>query len=110
MEKIGKVLKYLESNKNSFIDEMMVNVAEMRDSVIFQEMGKACINIGVYVDEKRLKKWVEMCTELENVPPHIRIHLGMQAETERLNARIKQLEVENEVLLDQITKIKELVG
>ena len=56
MEKIGKVLKYLESNKNSFIDEMMVNVAEMRDSVIFQEMGKACINIGVYVDEKRLKK------------------------------------------------------
>jgi hypothetical protein len=106
MKEIGKIIEYLESNKNSFIDEMMVQVAEMRDSVIFQEMGKACINIGVYVDEKRLKKWIEMCVELEHIPPHIRIHLGIQAETARLNARIEQLEIENAELKETIANLQ----
>ena len=81
-----KVLDYLYSNDNSFVDKMMIQIAEMRDSYILGEINKACINIGVYVDEKRLKKWLEMCASLENIDTEVAVDLALRSKLQRLEA------------------------
>lgn len=109
MSKLDIVLDYLEKKDNHFIDKAMVQVVQMRDDYIFQEIGKVSFKIGVHVDEERLKSWFKMCEELENIPPHIRINLGISAENERLRNSIKKLERENQILKDQLEHIKEVL-
>ena len=110
---MNKVLDYLYGNDNSFIDEMMIQVAEMKENYIIGEISKACINIGVYVDEKRLKKWLDMCASLENINTEVAVDLALRSKLQRLetenlklNHKINDLQFE----LDERKQIMERRG
>ena len=85
---MNKVLDYLYENDNSFIDEKMIQVVQARDNFIMSEVNKAIVNmnIGVYVDEKRLKKWLEMCASLESINTEVAVDLALRSKLQRLEA------------------------
>lgn len=108
-ESYDKVVDYLSSldNHNKFMDEMMVNIISERDSFIINEIGKACISIGVHVDEKRLKRWIEMCTELDNIPIGLQQDLAFKNRFNILENENRNLYHENRLLKHKLKKLED---
>lgn len=102
-DEIKIVEKYLSYNHNNFIDELMVQVSTAYDAIL-KEMNKACIKIGVYVDEERLRNWIKMCNALENIPIEISTDIALINKLERLQNRVKKLEYENNELKARLDK------
>ena len=115
MNDFEKVYDYLKKNDDSFIDKMMIQVVQTRDDFIISEVNKAVMNmnVGVYVDEKRLKKWLEMCASLENINTEVAVDLALRSKLQRLetenlklNHKINDLQFE----LDERKQIMERRG
>ena len=108
MSKIDKVIDYLYETDGDFIDKAMIQIAEHRDNMIIQEMNRVCakINIGVYVDEVKLKKWVQMCAELEQLSYEAQKDLAIKAEIIGLKSKISKLEWENLQLKETIDSLR----
>ena len=108
MSKIDKVINYLYETDGDFIDKAMIQLAEQRNNMIIQEMNIVCasINIGVYVDEVKLKKWVQMCAELEQLSAEVQRDLAIKAEIMGLKSKISKLEWENLQLKETISNLK----
>ena len=108
MSKIDKVIDYLYETDGDFIDKAMIHIVEQRDNMIIQEMNKVCakINIGVYVDEVKLKKWIEMCAELEQLPIREQCDIAIKAEIIHLERQISKLKCENSYLKDKISELE----
>lgn len=96
-DEIKIVEGYLNYNHNSFIDNLIVQVSTAND-VIFKEISKSCIKIGVDVDEERLRNWIKMCSALENIPIEISTDIALESKFKRLQDRVKKLEYENKEL------------
>lgn len=108
MSKIDKVIDYLYKTGGDFIDKAMIHITEQRDNMIIQEMNKVCasINVGVYVDEVKLKKWVQMCAELEQLSAEAQRDLAIKAEIIGLKSKISKLEWENLQLKETIANLQ----
>lgn len=107
MEKdLDNVLDFIEETNHRFIDDMMIQVFEMRDNYIIQELGKVCMRIGVYVDEERLKKWLKMCASLENIPDELAKDIAITNSLQRLRNRVRYLEEENHNLTQELIRLK----
>lgn len=108
MSRIDKVIDYLYETDGDFIDKAMIHISEQRDNMIIQEMNKVCakINIGVYVDEVKLKKWIQMCAELEMLSAETQGDLAIKAEIMGLKSKISKLEWENLQLKHKISELE----
>lgn len=106
MSDIGKVLEYLESTNGNFIDKMMVNIVQQRDDYIYAEMGKVCMEFGVYIDKDKLKKWIQMCAELEQLSAETQGDLAIKTEIMGLKSKISKLEWENLQLKHKISELE----
>lgn len=108
MSKIDKVIDYLYETNGDFIDKAMIQIAEQRDNMIIQEMNKVCasINVGVYVDEEKLKKWVQMCAELEQLSAEAQREIAIREKMIRLQCKVEQLEIENAELKETIANLQ----
>ena len=108
MSKIDKVIDYLYETDGDFFDKAMIQIVEQRDNMIIQEMNRVCakINIDVYVDEVKLKKWIEMCAELEQLSAETQRDLAIKAEIMGLKSKISKLEWENLQLKHKISELE----
>ena len=52
---------YIELKEIATIANKQIN------NVVFGEVYKATLNVGVYVDENKLKGWLKMCAEIETL-------------------------------------------
>lgn len=103
-DEIKIVEGYLNYNHNSFIDNLIVQIATQQNECILQEISKSCIKIGVYVDEERLRNWIKMCNALENIPIEISTDIALESKFKRLQDRVKKLEYENNELKARLDK------
>lgn len=103
-DEIKIVKNYLNYNHNSFIDNLIVQVSTAHDDFILEEKNKACIKIGVDVDEERLRNWIKMCNALENIPIEISTDIALESKFKRLQDRVKKLEYENDELKARLDK------
>lgn len=106
IKNINVVHDYLCENDFNFIDELMVIVREKKEDYILQEMSKASLKIGVYVDEKRLKEWLKMCESLQNIPSECAEDIAIKSKIKRLEQRINALEDEIKVLISENKALK----
>ena len=108
MNKIDKVIDYLYETNGDFVDKAMIHIAEQRDNMIIQEMNRVCasINVGVYVDEAKLKKWVQMCAELEQLSAEAQREIAIRDKMIRLQCRVEQLEQENSDLRAELNSLQ----
>lgn len=100
------VTDYLCENDFNFIDELMISVYEKKEDCILQEMSKASLKIGVYVDEKRLKEWIKMCESLQNIPSEFVEDIAIQSKIKRLEKKIYALEDEIKTLISENKALK----
>lgn len=101
IENLNIVNDYLHKNDFSFIDRLMVQVVEKKEDYILQEMSKASLKIGVYVDETRLKEWLKMCESLQNIPSEFAKDIAIQSKIKRLEQKIYALENEIKSLISE---------
>lgn len=106
IKNINVVHDYLCENDFNFIDELMVIVREKKEDYILQEMSKASLKIGVYVDEKRLKEWLKMCESLQNIPSECAEDIAIKSKIKRLEQRIYALEDEIKSLISENKALK----
>lgn len=106
IKNINVVHDYLCENDFNFIDELMVIVREKKEDYILQEMSKASLKIGVYVDEKRLKEWLKMCESLQNISSECAEDIAIKSKIKRLEQRINALEDEIKVLISENKALK----
>ena len=106
IKNINVVHDYLCENDFNFIDELMVIVREKKEDYILQEMSKASLKIGVYVDETRLKEWLKMCESLQNIPSECAEDIAIQSKIKRLEQRINALEDEIKSLISENKALK----
>ena len=108
MSEIDKVIDYLYKTGGDFIDKAMIHITEQQENIIIQEMNRICasINIDVYIDEVKLKKWVQMCAELEQLSVEEQRDLAIKAEIIGLKSKISKLEWENLQLKETIANLK----
>lgn len=97
---------YLCENDFNFIDELMVIVREKKEDYILQEMSKASLKIGVYVDETRLKEWLKMCESLQNIPRECVEDIAIKSKIKRLEQKINALEDEIKSLISENKALK----
>ena len=95
MDRIEKEL-IKQLRKTSFIDKEMVKLAYQQDLVVEDEMVKAILRVGVDVDEKRLKKWLDLCVKLEAIDESTLIDIAISKKFKELNDKIYQLKQEVE--------------
>lgn len=76
-----------------FIDREMIFVGTQYEKCVFEELGKAVLNlkIGVHIDEERLKKWIKMCLELENIDKTLLIDMAIKQKFEEKDKEIERL-------------------
>ena len=108
-ERCDKVVDYLSSldNDGNFMDKAMINIMTARDGFIMDEVGKACIQIGVHVDEKRLKRWIEMCAELDNIPVELVRDMAIRNKLMKLENENRNLYHENRLLKRKLKAIED---
>ena len=105
-DNLTKVHDYLYKNDFNFIDKLMVQVYEKKEDCILQEMSKATLKIGVYVDETRLKEWLKMCESLQNIPSECAEDIAIQSKIKRLEKKINALEDEIKSLISENKALK----
>lgn len=100
------VNKYLDETKGHFINQEMIKIVEMKnsyfDAAIVNGMLQACVSYNIYVDEEKLRKWVNMCMSLDHIPYKEHKNLAINAKIRRLEARVAELEAENQNLKEHI--------
>ena len=104
---IKEVSKTLEEQNDFFPKDMINVIQQQRDNFIYNEMlNSISCNLGMAVDinKDKLKRWVNMCIHLENIPNDERVDIAikhkinkLEAENERLKSEIDYL---NEVIID----------
>lgn len=109
IKNINVVHDYLCKNDFNFIDNLMILVREKKEDYILQEMSKASLKIGVYVDETRLKEWIKMCESLQNISSEFAEDIAIKSKIKRLEQKIYALEnkiksliAENEELIKEL--------
>ena len=70
------------------------------NNVVFGEVYKATLNVGVYVDENKLKEWLKMCAEIETLSPEEKRAISRELEYKRLKRQ-------NEYLRRKLKELKE---
>lgn len=73
------------------LEEVVTVISKSTDNFIIDEMGKAIHKIGVYIDESKLKEWIQMCMEIEKMSPQARNEISKELEYKRLKRRIEYL-------------------
>lgn len=100
--------RFLEENEGKFFDDKMTTVFHTKvDSYVFGKMAEASFNIGVYVDEVRLKRWAEFCISLDNINPEECKDIAIKNRLYRLEAENRRLREDNERLqciVDTVTE------
>ena len=103
---IAKIVKPSSTNEYLHHRNNAVYLAKMyptKDDAL-KEMNKACIKIGVDVDEERLRNWIKMCNALDNIPIEISTNIALESKFKRLQDRVKKLEYENNELKARLDK------
>ena len=109
IKNINVVHDYLCENDFNFTDNLMLLIREKKEDYILQEMSKASLKIGVYVDEKRLKEWLKMCESLQNVPSEHAKDIAIQSKINRLEQEINALENKINSLILENEALKEVL-
>lgn len=100
------VEKFLDETKGNFIDREMIKITEMKnsyyDAAIVNGVFSVCQNFDIHIDEAKLRKWVNMCISLEHISFKDHKDIAISAYIKRLDARIAELEAENQNLKEHI--------
>ena len=106
IKNINVVHDYLCENDFNFTDNLMLLIREKKEDYILQEMSKASLKIGVYVDEARLKEWLKMCESLQNISSECAEDIAIKSKIKRLEQRIYALEDEIKSLISENKALK----
>jgi hypothetical protein len=93
-EEDRKMKDYIELKEIVTIANKQIN------NVVFGEVYKATLNVGVYVDENKLKEWLKMCAEIETLSPEEKRAISRELEYKRLKRQ-------NEYLRHKLKELKE---
>ena len=95
---IDEVERYLDE-QGSFVDKLMVNVVQRQNDFIIGEMGKVSMEMGVNVDKERLKKWLEMCGNLDKLDYETIKDIALRNKFESMERNIAELKSDIEEII-----------
>ena len=82
------------------LKEIVTIANKQINNVVFGEVYKAILNVGVYVDENKLKGWLKMCAEIETLSTEEKRVISKELEYKRLKRQ-------NEYLRHKLKELKE---
>lgn len=97
-KEIAEVERYL-NEQGGFVDKLMVNVVQRQNDFIIGEMGKVSMEMGVNVDKERLKKWLEMCGNLDNLDYETIKDIALRNKFESMERNIAKLKSDIEEII-----------
>lgn len=95
---IDEVERYL-NEQGGFVDKLMVNVVQKQNDFIICEMNNVCLEMGVNVDKERLKKWLEMCDNLDNLDYETIKDIALRNKFESMERNIDKLKSDIEEII-----------
>lgn len=75
-----------------FIEENMIIVGSAIDKAVINEVLQTTMKIGVQVNEEKLKNWLELCSQLQNIDRTELIDVAIKRKFRELNYKIELLQ------------------
>ena len=110
IEDIVKVQNYLIDNDLNFYDKMIAQIHTNTNEYVFKAMGEACTSINVFIDKERLKKWIEFCQYLDNIPIELCEDIALRNTMSKMRSYIYNLKEEVKKLKNENKHLKGILG
>lgn len=81
-----------------FLDDKMCAIAHEIDNEVLDNIHKSSLEIGVRVDKNKLKHWLNLCGQLENIDRTALIDFAVQRKFNDKDRKIANLQEQNKKL------------
>lgn len=75
-----------------FIEENMIQVGSLVDKAIINGVLQTTMKIGVQANEEKLRNWLELCSQLQNIDKTELIDVAIKRKFRELNYKIEILQ------------------